>query len=180
MDTRGRPDDSDLMTTGEVADLLGTTTRHVVNLTIRGELPYTMAGTHRRIRRADALLLARRPAGAKGGPMTDDQLRSLWLHRVAAGRVARYPTRSLRAARRRIAESLRSDPAGQRWLRDWLLVIDRGPEAVMRTLTSIDPEARELRQNSPFVGLLTETERKAVIRAFHATYQAMPRTKRTS
>jgi len=38
----------DLMTTGQVARILGTTVRHVVNLCLRGELPYSMVGTHRR------------------------------------------------------------------------------------------------------------------------------------
>jgi excisionase family DNA binding protein len=59
------PED-DLITTGEAAALLGTTARHVVNLTVRGELPYTITGTHRRIRRADVLALAARPAAANG------------------------------------------------------------------------------------------------------------------
>ena len=108
MDDVRRDDDDELMTTGEVAVLLGTTARHVVNLTLRGELPYTITGTHRRIRRADANALAGRPAAARGGPMTDDQLRSLWLHRVAAGRVARDPSRTLQKARHRIEVSLQA------------------------------------------------------------------------
>jgi len=54
--------DEELLTTGQAAALLGTTRRHVVNLCQRGELPYTMAGTHRRIRRSDAIALAGRAA----------------------------------------------------------------------------------------------------------------------
>ena len=33
-------------------------------------------------------------------------------------------------------------------------------------MTSTDPLARELRQNSPFLGLLAEDERRAVLNAF--------------
>lgn len=162
-------DDQDLMTTGQVAVLLGTTPRHVVNLCQRGELPYSMAGTHRRIRRADALLLAGRAAASQGGPLTADQLRSLWLHRAAAGRVARDPTGTLEYARTTIERLLEGEPAGARWLRQWLDLINRGPEAVMRAMASIDPIARELRQNSPFLGLLPDDERLAILDAFHGT-----------
>lgn len=162
-------DDQDLLTTGQVAALLGTTPRHVVNLCLRGELPYSMAGTHRRIRRADALMLAGRAAASQGGPLTADQLRSLWLHRAAAGRVARDPLGTLEYARRTIERLLEGEPAGARWLRHWLDLIDRGPDAVMRAMTSIDPLARELRQNSPFLGLLPDDERRAILDAFQAT-----------
>jgi excisionase family DNA binding protein len=160
--------DRNLLTTGQVATLLGTTPRHVVNLCLRGELPYTMAGTHRRIRRADALALAERPAANRGGPLTDDQLRSLWLHRAAAGRIVSDPVGMLTRARARIEELLAGEPDGARWLREWLSLIDRGPEAVLRAMTSTDPLARELRQNSPFLGILSDKERRSVLRAFSA------------
>jgi len=163
-----RVERQDLLTTGQVATLLGTTPRHVVNLCLRGELPYSMAGTHRRIRREDALALAERPAANHGGPLTDDQLRSLWLHRAAAGHIVSDPIGTLARARARTEELLASGPNGAGWLRQWLSLIDRGPEAVMRAMTSTDPLARELRQNSPFVGLLSDDERRAILEAFHA------------
>ena len=168
----------DLLTTGQVATLLGTTPRHVVNLCLRGELPYTMAGTHRRIRRADALALAERPAANNGGPLTDDQLRSLWLHRAAAGHIASDPVGALARARARTEELLEGEPDGAGWLHQWLGLINRGPEAVMRAMTSIDPLARELRQNSPFVGLLPDDERRAILEAFHSVGPAPARNVR--
>jgi excisionase family DNA binding protein len=167
--THRRDDSQDLLTTGQVAALLGTTPRHVVNLCLRGELPYSMAGTHRRIRRADALALAGRAAANQGGPLTADQLRSLWLHRAAAGLVARDPVGTLEQARGTIERRLADEPDGARWLRRWLDLIDRGPEAVMRAMTSTDPMARELRQNSPFLDLLPDDERRAILDAFEAT-----------
>ena len=170
-----RTGDRDLLTTGQVATLLGTTPRHVVNLCLRGELPYTMAGTHRRIRRADALALAERPAANRGGPLTDDQLRSLWLHRAAAGHIVSDPLGTLAQARARVEDLLAGEPDGARWLRQWLNLIDRGPEAVMRTMTSTDPLARELRQNSPFLGILSNDERRAVLDAFSAAGRAPAR-----
>jgi excisionase family DNA binding protein len=47
----GGPDE--LLTTGEVAVLLGSSRQHVVDLWERGLLPYVRVGTHRRVRRAD-------------------------------------------------------------------------------------------------------------------------------
>ena len=170
-----RTGDRDLLTTGQVATLLGTTPRHVVNLCLRGELPYTMAGTHRRIRRADALALAERPAANRGRPLTYDQLRSLWLHRAAAGHIVSDPLGTLAQARARVEDLLAGEPDGARWLRQWLNLIDRGPEAVMRTMTSTDPLARELRQNSPFLGILSNDERRAVLDAFSAAGRAPAR-----
>jgi hypothetical protein len=127
-----------------------------------------MAGTHRRIRRADALALAERPAANHGGPLTDDQLRSLWLHRAAAGHIVSDPVGTLALARARIERLLAGEPDGAGWLREWLSLIDRGPEAVMRAMTSTDPLARELRQNSPFLAVLPDDERRAVLEAFRA------------
>jgi len=158
----------DLLTTGQVAAMLGTTARHVVNLCLRGELPYQMSGTHRRIRRGDALALAERPAANRGGPLTQDQLRSLWLHRAAAAHVAKEPMDSLERAKRRANRLLAREPDGTRWLEQWVRLINQGPETVMRVMTSTDPVARELRQNSPFLGLLSDAERRQVLDAFAA------------
>ena len=60
--------------------------------------------------------------------------------------------------------------SGEPWLRKWQDLIDEGPEQVMRVMTSIDPRARELRQNSPFLGLLTAGERSATLAAFERFY----------
>ena len=129
-----------------------------------------MAGSHRRVRRGDVLRLAGRPSAARGGPLTRDQIRSLWLHRVAAAHVARAPGRSIAKARRRLRTLMDGDPSGRRWLEDWDALLWEGPEAVMREMVSIDPHARELRQNSPWLTLLTSAERTATIAAFERTY----------
>ncbi len=159
-------DREELITTGQAAVLLGTTARHVVQLCDRGEVPYTLAGSHRRIRRTDVEALAGRAAISRGGPMTDDQQRSLWLGRVAAAQVALDPDTALATARETTMRFLANEPDGAQWLRHWLLLIERGPEAVMRALTSTSPISRELRQNSPFTGLIPDDERRRVIAGF--------------
>ena len=162
--------DDTLLSTGAAADLLGTSRQHIVDLCSRGILPFFMVGTHRRVRREDVFALAGRAAADRGGPMTRDQVRTLWLHRVAAGRVARSPGMSIARARRRIRSLLAGEPAGRRWLEAWDILTWEGPEAVMRAMVSTSPHARELRANSPWLGLLTRAERDATIAAFEQTY----------
>lgn len=156
----------DLLSTGEVARLLGTTSRHVAQLADRGELPYSLAGTHRRIRRADAerLALLRAPAG--GGPMTVDQRQSLWLAHLVAGRLVQDPERVLSDARRTAERYIAKGASGAPWLRQWTALIDQGAEAVLAVLTSTSPRARELRQNSPFASAVDREERIRAIEAF--------------
>ena len=157
---------NDLLSTGQVGLLLGTTARHVVNLCERGELRYTLVGTHRRIRRSDAQALAERGANSGGGPMTADQLRVLWLHRAVAAKIAADPIGVLAQAEATTRRLLAADADGAVWLHQWLAVLDRGPEAVMRILASTDPLAREMRANSPFAGVLSTREREAILAAF--------------
>lgn len=166
------PSQSEMLTTGQAAVLLGTSARHVVQLCDRGELLYTLTGSHRRLRRADVEAFAERVSLSQGGPMTEDQLRSLWLGRVIAAKVALDPEGSLAKAQATALRFLAKEPHGARWLNDWLGLIERGPETVMRALTSTSPLSRELRQNSPFAGLLSDGERRQAIAAFR---QAHPR-----
>lgn len=135
-----------------------------------------MVGTHRRIKRSDAEALAGRTAGNAGGPMTADQLRALWLHRAVAGKVAGDPDQILAMAQKAARKLLENEADGAPWVRQWLAVIDRGPEAVMRMLVSTDPMARELRANSPFSGVLPADERAAILTSFGRTNR--PATKR--
>jgi excisionase family DNA binding protein len=83
----------ELLSTGEAARILGTTSRHVAHLADHGERPYTLAGTHRRIGRADVERLASLRAPAGGGPMTLDQRQSLWLGHLTAAQVVQDPER---------------------------------------------------------------------------------------
>jgi hypothetical protein len=44
--------------------------------------------------------------------------------------------------------------------------IDKGPGPVLRALTSEEPDFVELRQNSPFAGVLPQPQRQKVLEAF--------------
>jgi hypothetical protein len=100
--------------------------------------------------------------------MTNDQVRSLWLHQVVAAHIVQDPVNSLAIGRARAEKILADHPDGEQWVRQWLAIIDLGPEQVRRVMVSTDPISRELRQNSPFSILLSEEERLAVLAASHS------------
>jgi len=156
---------SELLSTGQAATLLACSRQHVVDLCNRGDLPSLSVGTHRRVRRADVERLAR--TGTAVSSVRPERLRSLWLHRAVAGRLARDPERVLARAGRNLDRLERAHPVGTsaRFLARWRRLIADGPEAVMRTLVAVTPEADELRQNSPFAGVIPDGERLAILRA---------------
>ena len=155
-------DDGDLLTTGEAAVILGTSRQHVVNLCNSGDLPFTTVGRHRRVSRHDVEALRTRTQR-----LTRDQLRSLWLSHAVAGHLVRDPERVLALARRNLDKALASSARGSAkvWLGEWSQLLDGPIEGVLEALTSHSPRARELRQNSPFAGVLTERERQDVLRS---------------
>lgn len=79
------PATSYLLSTGDVAAILGVSRQHVVDLCDRGDLPYVMVGTHRRVLRSavDQIVEPHRRS------LTREEERSLWLHR-AFGHSARH------------------------------------------------------------------------------------------
>lgn len=160
------PEHENLLTTGQVARLLGCSRQHVVDLCGSGQLPYVSVGTHRRVRRADAEVFTR-------AVVTRDQERSLWLHRAVAGRLAIDTERVMTIARENVALLTRIHPTGMtaHWLRRWQEVLDRGPDSVFEALTSSAGWAVELRQNTPFAGVLTDSDRTAVLASFRAHWR---------
>ena len=146
--------------------MLGCSRQHVVDLCGRGELPFVSVGSHRRVRLADVAALAR-------GGLTRDQERSLWLHRVVAGRLAVSPDGVLAQAERNLERLLEVHPTGMaaRWLMKWRTTLDSGLDAVFDVLTSTAPLAIEMRQNSPFAGVLDVEDRQAALASFQAHWR---------
>jgi excisionase family DNA binding protein len=151
----------ELVTTGQAAVLLRVSRAHVVDLCLRGLLPHVRVGGQRRLRRADVEALLH-PA------LTREQVTALWLHRAVAGKVVADPPRVLAAARSNLRRLRRLHPDGPdwEWLDRWDAVLDDGVEAVLDALTSPARYAVELRSNSPFAGVLSETERRTVLQAY--------------
>jgi hypothetical protein len=157
----------ELIRTGTAAEILGTSRQHVADLVDRGILSNHGTNVHRRVIRHEVEALATRES-------TRDDRQSLWLHAVVAGRVAKDPTSAFRIARANLRRIGRAHRQPSPWLARWQQLLDLGPEAVIRALVADTAESRELRQNSPFAGVLTDRERLRALDAFRATAQANP------
>ncbi|PZR62546.1 MAG: DNA-binding protein [Chloroflexi bacterium] len=156
----------DLIRTGDAATILGSSRQHVVDLCNQGVLTYERSPKQRRLRRSEVEAFARRTGSSPR--LNRDQRQSLWLHGAVAGHVAAEPVGTLARARTNLERLRTAHPTGMsaRWLQTWQSVLDTSPEAVLQTLTSQAPLAVELRQNSPFAGVLPDEERSAVLDAF--------------
>jgi excisionase family DNA binding protein len=159
----------ELLTTGEAAKLLGTSRQHVVDLCNAGDLPHATVGRHRRVYRRDVEALRTRTRR-----LTRDQQRSLWLSHAVAGHLVRNPRDVLNKARRNLERTMAGSARGSAavWLKQWRTLLDGSIEDVLEALTSRSPRSRELRQNSPFAGVLTDNERRAVLDGFAQAHNA--------
>lgn len=155
----------ELLSTGEVASMLGVSRQHVVDLCDEGSLPCSWAGKHRRIRRRDAERIA-----AGNHRVTRDQVRSLLLAHAIAGHVATDPegTRALARENLRAMRESSARGAAQVWMREWERLLDGPLTDLLAALTSPSPRSRELRQNNPFAGVLSDEERRQVLQAARA------------
>ena len=98
-------------------------------------------------------------------PLTREDRRSLALHRAIAERLAKDPDRVLAQARRTLARMQASSPEASPLLREWSVLLERPVSALLPVLGDPGPWARELRQVTPFAGVLTARERAAVYRS---------------
>jgi len=55
------------------------------------------------------------------------------------------------------------------WLDEWARLLDGPTDKLLDRLTARDVRGRELRQNSPFAGLLTQDERERVLAAWRSS-----------
>jgi len=158
-DTATSADPDEQLSTGEAAKLLSSSRQHVVDLCERGQLPYTTVGKHRRVRRGDVDAIRQRT-----DRLTRDQQRSLWLAYAVAGLIVADPPAALAAAQRNLAKMrFATRGSATRWLDEWEKLLAGPVEALLAGYTSRDLRGRELRQNSPFAGLLSDDERAAVL-----------------
>ncbi|WP_250000756.1 helix-turn-helix domain-containing protein [Actinoplanes sp. M2I2] len=149
---------TDLLTIGEAAILLRFSRRRVLDLCARGLLPYVSLGAQRRVRRSDVEALIH-PV------LTRAELEQLWLHQAVAARFVARPAAVLAIAEINLRRLRRLRPGGPewQWLDRWEALLAGEAEAVVEALTSSAQYAVRLRSASPFAGVLTEKERRAVL-----------------
>ena len=80
------------------------------------------------------------------------------------------PNGTLTKARANIDTLRRAHPgsAAQRWIELWQTLLDGPIDSLLDILTFPSGQAIELRQNSPFAGVLSEQERQTALASFRA------------
>jgi excisionase family DNA binding protein len=142
--------------------MLGVSRQHVVDMCDRGELPCVKVGKHRRIPRREVELFT-------SHRLTREQEKSLWLHRALLLPLLTEPDAILAKARenlRRWSSMHRHDGMTLDYFKEWERVLDDGLDAVVEVVTSTSEGACEMRQNSPFAGVLPDETRVKVLRSF--------------
>ena len=100
--------------------------------------------------------------------------RSLALHRLAAARLRRDPA-AFEHARQTLARWRQSaDVRVQPYLAAWEAIMEKGQESTIDAMLEESERAAALRQASPFAGLLTHTERFAVLKAWRQEHPHAP------
>lgn len=96
--------------------------------------------------------------------LTFEERRSLAISTAVAAKLRENPTAALAKAHENIAKMRSIGPGEQRWVDVWESLLALGAGHVEALLTSTDQFARDLRQSSPFAGVLTEEERREVLK----------------
>lgn len=113
-----------------------------------------------RRRRADRLQLHVKPS--RSTPHRAAELRSLAYHRVVASRL-RVPI--VDQARRKLLRWRDEGKIDPRYADAWEEVLTLPIEGICEAITADDERGRDLRQNSPFAGVLSEQERRKIMAA---------------
>lgn len=98
--------------------------------------------------------------------LTHPEKRSLELHRMIAEKLSEDAIGVVRQAKSRIETMRAADPEGRtaKYVDAWDQLLSGPREELVGTMLSTDQNARDLRQSSPFGGVLTDEERLDAIR----------------
>jgi transcriptional regulator with XRE-family HTH domain len=103
-----------------------------------------------------------------GVPFTRDQARSLVLHQAIAEQLSADPERVLSVARTNIAVMVELHPDAAALLDEWDQVLQLPVARIVSTMLDPSEHGRDLRQVTPFAGVLTAEKRTEVYRRFRA------------
>ena len=99
-------------------------------------------------------------------PMTREDRRSMAFHRAIAARLAEDPEPALERARRHLRLLTRGHEHAAPMLDRWRCWLDLPVAELIHSMLDPAQDAREMRQVSPFAGVLSTEERAAVLRDF--------------
>lgn len=98
--------------------------------------------------------------------LTREDRRSLALHQAIAEKLRRDPEVVLERARRNLRQMIDLHPGARPLLEDWVQILERPLEEIVDVMVDPRPHARELRQVTPFAGVLSAAERARVYSDF--------------
>lgn len=108
-------------------------------------------------------------SGTEASRWTRVEEKSLAIHRRIAGRLLQQPQPTLRTAGanlRRLREADRGHSV--RWLDQWEVLLDQPIDEIVVAMLARTQEGIDLRQMTPFAGVLTDVERNQAIRGVGA------------
>ena len=98
--------------------------------------------------------------------LTREQRRSLFLHTAVAWELRRRPAEVIGIARENIAKMRSVNPHAWRLLDEWERILDGTTSEIVARMLDPGEHAQDLRQVSPFAGVLTAVQRADVYRRF--------------
>lgn len=132
---------------------------------VRGETgsrPLTRVIRERRRRSEEAIDLDRLLPRRRRRGHRLAELQALAYHRLVAERLDEH---LVERARRRLRRWRASDRVHPRWIEEWERVLSKPLPQIAKTISADTARARELRQTSPFAGVLSQQERRQLTRA---------------
>lgn len=126
-----------------------------------GHRRYALAPTMTRRRDAARRLRLGHPSGEFGRGHDSARARSLAYHQAVSKRLRKPMVEDARHVLFRWREQGRID---DRYADRWEQILDRPVADIRKALADDSPGADDLRQNSPFAGLLSERERQRILR----------------
>lgn len=103
-----------------------------------------------------------------GRGMTRDQRRSLALHVAIAGELAARPDEVVETARRNVTVMRAAGQGAEALLAEWERILEMPPVLIASRTVDPSEHGRDLRQVTPFSGVLSVRVRAAVYRTFRA------------
>lgn len=101
-----------------------------------------------------------------GLAMTRDQKRSLFLHAAIAGELRVRGTEVIEMARRNVSRMRSVNPHAWRLLDDWERILQGTTSQIVACMLDPGENGRDLRQVSPFAGVLTPAQRLRFYKSF--------------
>ncbi len=99
-------------------------------------------------------------------PLTREDRRSLLLHRRIAGKLLADPEDVLKIAGRNLAHMVDRHPGARTLFEEWEDILKRPVDAIIDAMLDPGVHARDLRQVTPFAGVLSASERADVYSKF--------------